>query len=112
MKQAASLFFNPEDGGDMFLLKCRLTFTGLDSIVSHKTVFFIATALDTSKSTFSFVSDIHLLEEFWHLHSLQFYTFFFNLDKLIFLSHHEVMYTNTVNSASVIAMYGTGVLTS
>jgi hypothetical protein len=68
MKQAASLLFNPEDGGDMFLPKYRLTFTGLDSIVSYNTIFFIATALETSKSAFSFVSDVHLLEEFWYSH--------------------------------------------
>jgi hypothetical protein len=47
---AGSLFFNPEDGGDMFLRK-MLIFNGLHSFISQKTELFITTAVKTSNLT-------------------------------------------------------------
>jgi hypothetical protein len=31
-----SLFFEPEDGGEIFLFKCTLTFNGVQGIISQK----------------------------------------------------------------------------
>jgi hypothetical protein len=42
-----SLFFDPEDGGDM-LLQSVLTFGGLFSVISQNTELFITTAMRTS----------------------------------------------------------------
>jgi hypothetical protein len=42
------LFFDPEDGGDMFLQKLRLTSNGLHGVISQKIVLFITTAVRTS----------------------------------------------------------------
>jgi hypothetical protein len=35
------LFFDPEDGGDMFLRNVGLTFNGLHGVIYQKTVLFI-----------------------------------------------------------------------
>jgi hypothetical protein len=42
-----SLFFDPEDGGDV-PLKLRLNFTGLHGVISQAIVLFITTAVRTS----------------------------------------------------------------
>jgi hypothetical protein len=46
-----ALFFDPEDGGDMFPRKHWLTFNGLHGVISQKTVLFITTAVRTSIPT-------------------------------------------------------------
>jgi hypothetical protein len=45
------LFFNPEDGGDIFHPKCRLAFNGLQGIASQKIELSITTAVRTSNPT-------------------------------------------------------------
>jgi hypothetical protein len=35
------LIFDPEDGGDMFLRKLRMTFNGLHGVISQKIVLFM-----------------------------------------------------------------------
>jgi hypothetical protein len=45
------LFFDPEDGGDMFLKKRRLTLNGLQGVISQKMVLFITAAVRTSNPT-------------------------------------------------------------
>jgi hypothetical protein len=45
------LFFDPEDGGDMFPQNVYLTFNGLHGIVSQKRELFITTAVRTSDPT-------------------------------------------------------------
>jgi hypothetical protein len=42
------LFFDPEDGGNMFLQNFRFTFNGLHAAISQKIGFFLTTALRTS----------------------------------------------------------------
>jgi hypothetical protein len=44
------LLFDPEDGGDV-PPKRRLTFNGLQGVISQKTVFFITTGVRTSNPT-------------------------------------------------------------
>jgi hypothetical protein len=43
--------FDPEYGGDMFLPKRRLTFNGLQGVISQKIVLFINTVVRTSNPT-------------------------------------------------------------
>jgi hypothetical protein len=45
------LFFDPEEGGDMFLPKRLLTFSGLHGVISHEIARFITTAVRTSNPT-------------------------------------------------------------
>jgi hypothetical protein len=47
-----SLFFDSEDGGDMFPLEHQLTFNRLHVVISPKTEFFMTTALRTPNLTF------------------------------------------------------------
>jgi hypothetical protein len=47
----SGLFFHPEDGGDIFPTKRRLTFNGPQSFISQKIELFIATAVRTSDRT-------------------------------------------------------------
>jgi hypothetical protein len=42
------LFFDPEDGGHMYLRKVWLTFNGLHGIISQELVVFITTAVRTA----------------------------------------------------------------
>jgi hypothetical protein len=51
------LFFNPEDGGDIFFPKQRLAFNGLHSVISQKTELFIITAVRASHPAFFTVKD-------------------------------------------------------
>jgi hypothetical protein len=45
------LFFDPEDGGDIFLRNIGLTFNGLHGVISPKIELFITTAVRTSNPT-------------------------------------------------------------
>jgi hypothetical protein len=45
------LFFDPGDGGDMFLQKRRFTFNGLHGVISPKIKLFKTTAARTSNPT-------------------------------------------------------------
>jgi hypothetical protein len=66
------LFFDPEDGGDMFP-KRRLTFNGLHGVISQKIVLFITTAVRTSNPTKSI-----LCFSAEDQHSSCFYAYFLN----------------------------------
>jgi hypothetical protein len=44
------LFFNPEDGSNITLLKCQMTFNGLHSITSQKTELLITTTVRIANS--------------------------------------------------------------
>jgi hypothetical protein len=46
-----SLFFDPEDGGDMFLRNFGFTFNGLQGVISQKLILLITTAVKTSNPT-------------------------------------------------------------
>jgi hypothetical protein len=46
------LFFDTEDGGDMFVRKIVLTFHGLHSLISKTIEFFITTSVRTSNPTY------------------------------------------------------------
>jgi hypothetical protein len=48
------LLIDPEDGGDMFHLKYRLTFNGLHGVISQKTELCMTIAVRTSHPTHSF----------------------------------------------------------
>jgi hypothetical protein len=49
-QEAGALFLDIEEGGDMFLRKCLLSYIGLHGVISQKTELFIVTAVGTSNS--------------------------------------------------------------
>jgi hypothetical protein len=50
-----SLFFDPEDGGDMFLQKVALAFNRLHGLIYQKIELFITTAVRTSNPTWAII---------------------------------------------------------
>jgi hypothetical protein len=56
-----SVFFDPEDGGDIFLRNVSWVFNGLHCVVSGKIEIFITTSVKTSSPT-----QIFMLESFWN----------------------------------------------
>jgi hypothetical protein len=51
----AELFFDPEDGGYMFLRNVRYNYR-LHGVISQKMILFITTAVKTSNPTYTYMS--------------------------------------------------------